>query len=326
MKWLAILPVLALIAAGFVFATADHATAATDCTFTTVGTTLNLDADCMTDESIVIPEGMTLDGKGHTITGVDPAAGHFVGAVVTNGGATANVINLTVTVDGLTNTCDAGANRLRGIMFEGASGSITHSTVDGINQGPSGCQEGNAIEIRNAPFDGTHPDTQTVLVAHNVVTNYQKTGIIANGDVDVTIAHNHVGASATQENLAANSIQVGFGALGEVVHNQVDGNQWKGTSNYAATAMLIYLVEGVTVGNNVIRGNSDIGLYEYGTDNSLINNKIFDIGPDHPNSGYDIGLGAWGDSPTVEKNKVLGFGTAYDGTIGEKNIAPAGHS
>lgn len=45
--------------------------------------------------------------------------------------------------------------RLRGILFDGAAGSITHNTVTNINQGASGCQEGNGIEVRNGPFDNT---------------------------------------------------------------------------------------------------------------------------------------------------------------------------
>ncbi len=50
-----------------------------------------------------------------------------------NGGATAYVKNLTVTVSGLANVCDGGADRLRGIMFEGASGSITHNAILDLN-------------------------------------------------------------------------------------------------------------------------------------------------------------------------------------------------
>ena len=123
------------------------AEAANNCSFTTVGTTMTLDGDCQTDATILVPDGMTLDGNGHTITGVDPAGGHFTGPVVGNGGATAHVTRLGVTVAGLANVCDAGDDRLRGIMFMGASGSITHNEVSDINQGPSGCQEGNAIEV-----------------------------------------------------------------------------------------------------------------------------------------------------------------------------------
>ena len=87
--------------------------AATTCTFTTVGSTMTLDADCTTDATITIPDGFTLNGNGHTITALDPSGGHFLGAVVKNAGGTANVTNLTVTASGLQNVCDGGDNRLR---------------------------------------------------------------------------------------------------------------------------------------------------------------------------------------------------------------------
>lgn len=206
------------------------------CSFTEENTSLYLAGDCDTEETILIPDGFTLDGRGYTITAVDPFNGHFLGAVVTNQGTTAHVKNLIVTAF-LNSFCDDGIDRLRGIMFVGASGSITFNTVTNLNQGSSGCQEGNAIEVRNTPLDGSsHPDTQTVEIAHNIIEDYQKTGIVANGDVDVMIHHNSVGDSATQEYLAANSIQLGFGATGSVKHNNIDGNQWMGPTAYTCNS------------------------------------------------------------------------------------------
>lgn len=298
--------------------------AASTCTFTDTGDAWNLESDCTTDETILIPDGYTLNGFKHIITAVDPDGGHFVGAVVANAGAEAYVTHLNVTASELTNTCDAGADRLRGIMFEGASGSITHSSVYGINQGPSGCQEGNAIEIRNEPFDGSHPGTVSVEVAHNTVVDYQKTGIVANGDVEVNIHHNDIGASATQANLAANSVQLGYGAFGTVLHNSIEGNQWLGASDYAATAILIYSADFLEISHNNIRGNSEIGIYNYGNNNIIDNNKIFDIGADEATHGYDIGIGNWGSDNTVTNNKVKGFDDPYDGVTGGKNKAVPG--
>jgi parallel beta-helix repeat protein len=298
--------------------------AASTCVFSDAGSVRTLLGDCTTDTTISIPDGVTLNGNGHTITAVDPAGDHFKGAVVGNAGDEAHVTRLNVTVSGLSNVCDGDGDRLRGIMFDGASGSITHSSVNGINQGPSGCQEGNAVEVRNAPFDGTHLDTQTVAISHNVINDYQKTGIVANGDVDVTIEHNRISESATQDNLAANSIQLGFGAIGEVTQNQIEGNQWKGTSDFAATAILIFDADGVNVSNNNVSGNSDIGLYLFGDDATVDNNRVFDEGADHPSSGYDIGVGNYGSGNSVTKNKVKGFDTAYDDVAGGKNITIPG--
>lgn len=304
------------------------AQAATTCTFTTVGTTMYLDGDCTTDETLFVPDGNTLDGQGFTITAMDPVADHFRGAVVKNSGTTAYVTSLGVTASGLANVCDGGDDRLRGIMLEGASGSITHSNVYGINQGASGCQEGNAIEVRSAPFDDTATGLYPVEIAHNNVTDYQKTGIVCNGDVDCNIHHNQVGASATQANLAANTIQLGFGALGSVSHNQVDGNQWCGPSDFVATAILLFSTgNGVNVSLNNIGGNSDVGIYAFSNMTTIWNNRVFDDASiaDCNVNGYDIGIGDYdvflsgADDNTVSNNKVMGFDTPYDGVSGGMN-------
>jgi hypothetical protein len=287
--------------------------AATNCTFTTVGNVMTLDGNCTTDATISIPDGFTLNGNGYTITGVDPAGGHFVGAVVRNGGSTAHVTNLTVTVSNLANVCDDGDNRLRGIMFEGAQGSITYNTVTGINQGASGCQEGNAIEVRNI---GHNPSVVIVDVLHNLVTDYQKGGIIANGTVEVYILYNEVGASATQANLAANSVQVGFGGNGVVRHNYIEGNQWLGASDFAGTAVLIY-DSTAEVSQNNIRGNADVGLYIYGNDGTFDNNRIFDNGPDGLHGDY--GIINFGINNVITNNKVNGYDTPLYGVDDDTN-------
>lgn len=303
------------------------ARAGSDCDFIDTGDALILTDDCTTDETIVVPDGYTLDGRGNTITAVDPSGDHFRGGVVENGGASAHVEHLTVTTDGLANVGDSGADRLRGIFLDGASGSITHNSVIGINQGNSGAQEGNAIEVRNAPFDGTHPDTKTVEIAHNVVDDYQKTGIVANGDVDVSIRHNDVGASATQEKLAANSIQFGFGALGAAMQNRVDGNQWKGTSSFAGTAILLFRNDLVDIDQNNIRGNSDVGiLVVESAGGTLDDNKVFDEGPDHPNSCCDVGIWIFDSGNSVTNNKVRGFDDPYVGVDGGRNKTVGGRN
>lgn len=302
---------------------ATEANATTTCSFTSVGTVMTLDGDCTTDATIQVPDGSTLNGNGYTITAINPADGHFKGAVViAKTGTTAHVMNLIIDTLALANVCDGGEDRLRGILFDGVSGTITKNTVKNINQGLSDCQEGNAIEVRNAPFDGTHPNTQSVTVSHNTVTDWQKGGIIANGDILATITHNKVGASATQANLAANSVQFGFGSGGVLMHNQIAGNQWLGwstTSDYAATAVLLYQTASGTIvrQNNIMDGNADLGIYIIGDGLIVDNNRVFDSGAD--TSSYDVGIGNYGDDNTITNNKVRGYDTPYDGVTGGKN-------
>lgn len=219
------------------------------------GSTYTLLANCVTDETLVLPDGYTLDGHGFSITAVDPTGGHFLGAVVTNGGTTAHVTDVVITASGLVDACDAGSNRLRGILFEGAGGSITGSTVAGVRQGPSGCQEGNAIEVRNFDVQGNPaPDQMTVTISGNTVADYQKNGITANGNVAATITGNHVAGDGPVTYIAQNGVQVGFGATALVQDNDISGNDYT-PSSFVACGLLMFDGNGVKQKSNALTGN-----------------------------------------------------------------------
>lgn len=290
---------------------------ASGCTFVDDGAVMTLTGDCTTDATIHVPDGYTLDSAGFTITAVDPVGDHFRGAVVANAGATAHVRDVTITADGLANVCDAGDDRLRGIRLDNASGSIVSTHVTGLRQEGSGCQEGNAIEVSN--YGGAVVEVE---IAHNVVTDFMKTGILVTGAVTANVHHNTVFASANQANLAANSIQVSYGAGGVVTQNEVHGNQWCGGSDWAATAVLVLNpAPGLEVSKNSVRGNADVGIYFGGDSGVLDNNRVFEdaaIADCNPN-GYDFGIGDWGTGNTVTNNKVRGYDTPYDGVDGGGN-------
>ena len=76
------------VTAGLMASIAGAAAAATPCTFTTnaANKTMTLNADITTDTTIMVPDGYTLNGNGHTITAVDGTGGAFDGAVVENEG------------------------------------------------------------------------------------------------------------------------------------------------------------------------------------------------------------------------------------------------
>jgi hypothetical protein len=223
------------------------------CVFVIAGTTMTLQADCNTDATILVPNGFTLDGNEFTITAVDPAGGHFKGAVIRNGGATAHVTDLTITTSGLADVCDGGNDRLRGILFDGAAGSITNNHVLNINQGASGCQEGNGIEARNEPFTSAGPDL-AVLISGNTVANYQKTGIIANGSVAASITGNTITGAGPVSYIAQNGIQVGFGGTGELRDNSVSGNNYT-PQDTVACGLLFFQADGVRASKNTLFNN-----------------------------------------------------------------------
>ena len=316
---------IALVAA-FSAAAVLCPSALAQCTTTTTGKTMTLNGDCTTTTSINVPNGLTFDGAGHTITAVDPAGGHFVGGVIQNGGATANVTNVRITTSGLAEVCDAGPDRLRGILFDGASGSITNTEIMNINQNHgtalSGCQEGNGIEVRNF---GSSPTTVRVSIDGNVITAYQKTGIVANGDTDATITENVVTGYGPQGYIAQNGIQIGFGATALVKRNEVSGNSYTGTSDDSGGILLVagpYYGSAYSVGDQIMNNtltNNDIGVWlsqaesdgvtppPTATNVKVVSNLITNNAVTN-GYGYQAGISDQGNNDKLINNTISGAG------------------
>ena len=213
------------------------------CVFITTGSTMLLTNHCTTETAILVPDGVTLDGNGYSITAVEPAIGHFTGAVIQNATAPSvvHVTNVTVQAQLPANPCDAGEARLRGIMFMGASGTITNNRLFDINQGVNfGCQEGNAIEARN--FEGeslSSPARTDVTISDNLVRRYQKTGVLVNGLVDAIVARNVIEGEGPSTVIAQNGVQIGFGATALVSANSISGNNYTPNSFFACGIIVV---------------------------------------------------------------------------------------
>jgi hypothetical protein len=236
--------------------------------------TLTAQADCITDTPLFIPDGHMLDGAERTLTAVDPVGGHFTGAILRNRGPQADVSRLKLRARGLLKSgpCDGGDDRLRGILLQEASGSVTDSEVLDIRRNqpggsdpegvPRGCQEGHAIEVRN-PNATT---TREVQVLRNQISGYQKVGVVIIGKVTATVSNNVLNGGGPVGHIARNGIQLSDGATGRVEENQVSGHSYTGAD--VATGILVMggpyynqalSREGVIEGNTLM--NNDIGIY-----------------------------------------------------------------
>jgi len=315
---------LFLLLAALLILTAS-AIASAQCTFTTVKKTMTLDGDCITTTSIIVPNGFTLNGAGHTITAMDPAGDYFKKGIVQNGGATADVTNVKITTSGLVDPCDQGPNRLRGILFDGASGSITKATITNITHvgaGPCG-DEGNAIEVRNF---GASATTCKVKIDANTATGYQKGGIIVNGNVDAMITDNLVDGIAPSPFIARNGIQLGFGATGMIKRNQVSNNEYTGAEDAAAAGVLLvagpfFIGSPYSVGSQIDQNTideNDVGVWVVQLDTSgnapatmtnvkVVNNTISKAGFTNP---YQAGVSDTGNNDKIIANRISGAG--YD--------------
>jgi len=294
-----------VLAVLLLFAPIGRADAADGCTFLTFDSTWTLEADCTVSASIVIPDGVTVDGNHHTITAIDPPGGFFRGGVIVSGGASANVTNTVITAVMMANVCQEGPDRLRAIFFNGASGVIRGNTVLNVNKESSNCQEGNGIEVRNIDLAGP---AARVEISGNLIDGFQKTGIVVSGNVDATIRSNSIGPSLAQRFVVANGIQVGAGTRASIEGNTIAGNSWDGDDAAATAILLVNTAAGTVVSGNSIIGNADVGIYVMANGVSVERNRLTDNGPD---GKFDVGIGNYGDNNVFEGNSITGFGIRY---------------
>ena len=114
-------------------------------------------------------------------------------------------------------------------------------------------------------------------------------------------------------------LRFGFGALGTAELNNLEGNQWFGcdlaTSNFVASGILVFDADAVTVNENHVTGNSDVGLFVVFADGGLYEkNHLDDEGADAVTTcPYDFGIWDFpGTGNTFNKNHVSGFDTPFD--------------
>ncbi|WP_338872287.1 right-handed parallel beta-helix repeat-containing protein [Myxococcus stipitatus] len=294
------------------------------CEATLDAAAVKLSADCTTEQTVWIPEGYTLDGAGHVLTAVDPRDGRFLGAVVRNRGATAHVRDLTVSARGLSEAvCDGVLARLRGVLFEGASGSIVDNRVMDLNQkdGAGACQEGVGIEVRNAPDAATE---MRVEVLRNHVARYQKAGIVGTGRVKLNVEDNRVEGGGPVSFIARNGIQFSNGATGRATGNYVTGNAYSGTSTTAAGILVaggdyygMALCEDIDIfentlekndiGINVSQGDGDGGPLPAPTGLRIQRNTVSHEGWSEPHAGaWFVGIWDLGGANLISQNHVSG--------------------
>jgi hypothetical protein len=151
------------------------------CQFTRTRTQWTLKTGCTTKETIEIPNGVTLDGRGKTIKLAGPSSG-FDSAGIRTKGAEGNVRNLKLDGSGLTGSC--ASRPVSGIAFL-TSGRITNVAVADLRCGAAVA----AVVTIGQP-------RRTIALANVTVTNVKVPGtggvITLAGAADVTIANSAI--------------------------------------------------------------------------------------------------------------------------------------
>ena len=155
------------------------------------------------------------------------------------------------TIDGTGTQPDA--RRKPGILYRNADGEISSNTVE--NMGVGGKETFGILAYGNS----------TVGIVNNSISDYERGGIGVVGDggahpsPTADIRGNTVtGSTGIGEAWGPNGIQIGYGADGKIINNDVSDNRFADGA-YTASGIIIFESNGVQVKRNTVT-NSDVGI------------------------------------------------------------------
>ncbi len=250
-----------------VFAGATAAEATNNCVFVKSTKSWNLTASCSTDETLVIPTGITLNGGGFKITAIDPPAGNFVGAIIQNAGKTLNVNNLFLRTN-LADVCAAPGNGVVGILLNKSA-----STISGVNitinkgAGTSTCAEGVAIQAQGLPFVANGAFSK-VTVKGSTLNYNQLAGVVAYGNVNVRVEANLI-KNLGGFPVAQRGVEIGLGAKSYILNNEIVRHTQVPQTSSPSYGILMNLAGQSTVLTNVLNFN-DFGIRLIGTSKNTV--------------------------------------------------------
>jgi hypothetical protein len=262
-----------------------------NCSFVVSGTTMTLKNDCTITETITIPDGMTLDGKDHSMTAViDPNTGTFNGdALIQTEGSVAHLKNLILDAPNLPGDSQ-NCPGLVGVFFT-ASGSIINNHI--LHMGRN-CGSGAGIFLYAFDCD----ETQTVTITGNTLYLPNAFGLYIGPGMQV----------AASKNLISAEMPVNFW---ECSSGSLTNNDIEATSKDFPAIELQEAKFGTKIANNNINmgaGLTSIAI-SVGSDSAIITgNHIFNFGPAATPSnpiGGSIAIQNFGDlCPGGSCNKI----------------------
>jgi hypothetical protein len=180
-------------------------------------------------------------------------------------------------VDGANNGIPQCSPRLFGIVFQNASGEISHVAIRNfkLGTGLGGCQSGTGIFVQSGGGG-----ISNVEIENSTIHDFQKNGITANEvGTHVSVRGNIVTGIGPTSGAAQNGIQIGFGAGGAISKNTVTNNLWSpcsavGTCQTVAANILVTQSDGVEVTDNDA-GISQVGILIHGSQGFVARNETF---------------------------------------------------
>lgn len=170
-----------------------------------------------------------------------------------------------------------------GVDFQNVtSGTLENSVVKNAELAPAllGCQFQTDVYAYTGYYDtATILGSETVTIQHTTMTAFGKGGVVCDDPaLTCNLWHDTVTGIGPTPAIAANGVQIAFGATGMVAYVQVSGNDYTGAtatndfygSGYSSSGILLYLAgPGTTIENSKIT-NNQIGILAVGDSQDFI--------------------------------------------------------
>ena len=256
-----------LVACLSVSSSLDTASATTNCVFAPGTKKMTLQGPCSTDSAIVIPDGFTLDGQGFKITAIDPPAGNFTGAILTNAGKAAHITNIFLRTN-LADVCNTGLDKVAGIRYINGGGNVLSVNIL-INKGAgtSVCEEGVAVEAIDLPFATTKP-YRKLSVKNSTLNNNQLAAVVGVGNVNIRIEANLI-KNLDGFPVPQRGIELADGAKGYVLTNEILRHRNTAVGGTPSYGIFLNRSASVTLFTNTLNFN-DVAIRATGTNKSTV--------------------------------------------------------
>ncbi len=228
---------------------------------------------------------------------------------------------------------------LAGVLYQAGAGGDVSGVLKGLkvenfNPTNAGCGNGLGIFAQAGTSGSAHDN---LVIQNSKVSGYGKNGITCS-DVGTVcrILRNTITTSPTSL-VAQNGVQMGFGAVGQILSNKVSGNDWTAyqtdtnpqrQSDYGA-GILLYGAgisnAGATSGNTTVNKNAlqdnQIGVEVVDSDAALTSNHITETSPGLPDSigVYGVGCDAYCGYFNANNNQSLTNTAAMGQTVSLTN-------
>lgn len=276
------------------------------------------------DEQVLIQTELVLEADNGVV--VKPVAisanatgptGDAIAAVIVAQNS-ANVQLEGFSVDGSANGIPECSPRLVGILYQDASGIVSHNEIRHMRLASSrdGWQSVNAIEVESSASGHA-----SVTITNNTVDTYQKNGITANETgTQVSINGNTVTGVGPTVGAAQNGIQIGYGAQGTITSNSIANNVYSPCTSVSvcpanAAGILIYQSDGIHMQHNVL-GANQVGIFVAANNAVVGSSTIF-------HSVALDGIALVGNGNTASGNDVSNSDDAGVFTQGNRNTVSA---